>query len=80
MALAANKHCIFNPSHVDTVWPQVLSSGGRLSSIVSGLDEINPRLYLGEIQLSRTVIKGRGFSPSTTDMTPAYFCRKIEEK
>lgn len=53
MVLAANKHCIFNLSYVDNVWPQVLSyAGGRLSSTVAGLDVIHPRLYLGKIQLT----------------------------
>ena len=41
MVLTANKHCIFNLSYVDTVWPKVSSSGGRLSSTVAGLDEVN---------------------------------------
>lgn len=36
MVLAGNKHCILNLSYVDTVWPQVLSSRGRLSSTVAG--------------------------------------------
>ena len=52
MALAGNKHCILNLSYVDTVWPQVLSSRGRLSSTVAGQEVIHPRLYLGEIQLT----------------------------
>ena len=52
MVLTANKHSIFNLSYVDTVWPQVSSSGGRLSSTVAGQEVIHPRLYLGEIQLT----------------------------
>ena len=41
MVLAGNKHCILNLSYVDTtcvdtVWPQVLSSRGRLNSTVAG--------------------------------------------
>ena len=66
MVLATNKHCIFNLSYVDTVWPQVSSSGGglQLSSTVSGL---------GEIQLTAGLslkAGGRGLSPTTRNITP----------
>ena len=73
MVLAKNKHCIFNLSYVDTVWPQVSSSGGRFSSTVSGLGEIHPRLYLGEIQLTAglSLFAGsQGLSPTTMNITP----------
>ena len=41
MVLAGNKHCILNLSYVDTVWPQVLSSRGRLSSTVGSISAVS---------------------------------------